>query len=410
MTSPDDKKIISAIKEVSDFEDVKIISYEDALKSGIYNVLSKEVGEWYIKQVKAQLINTELIRKEAENITIVYTPLNGAGNVPATRILEETGFKKFYVVAEQERPDRNFPTLKSLDIDNENTWELALALAKEKDADIVFATEPSAGRLGVYVKNGKQNYMKLSGNMYGALLADYILRERTSKRTMPKKPAVIKSVLTTRMLLPICKKYNVKAIDVPKGFRYIGEYITRITQEKTYDFVFGMSEDGECLTGTYSREKDACVTMLLLSEMAAYYKSKKMTLSDALYSLYEEYGYYKEDVEKISFKGMSGAAKMQTVIEEYRNNPPEEIGGYRVLYMRDYKTGMKISLADGGRKKMKFPKSDVICFELDKDAWCCVVPSKSEGEINYYIGVREKTEKEAEEQSDKIKKDISGGR
>ncbi|MGN0395790.1 MAG: phospho-sugar mutase, partial [Coprococcus sp.] len=411
ITPQHNKNIRTEIEKIENYDEINTVSYEDAVKSGLYKEISEEVDNLYIEQIKSQSIHPELIRKETENISIVYTPLNGAGNVPVRRILKEMGFKNVHVVKEQEEPDGTFPTFVYPNPDDEDAWKLALELAKEKNADLVLATDSDSDRLGVYAKDVKTGeYKKFTGNMSGILIADYIFRERTAKGNMSKKQAMVKSIVTTKMAVPVCKKYNIKLVEVLPGFRYIGERMMQLEQDNTYNYVFGMEENYGCLAGTYAGDKDACEAALMLCEAAAYYKSKDMTLCDAMDSLYKEYGYYKEYTETLTLKGMSGAAKIEALMEEYRSDPPKTIGGYNVLYVRDYQTGLRTSTVDGNKKKMKLSKSNIVFFELENDAWCCVRPLKSEQKIKYYIGVKEDTEKKAEEQLEKVRKCIVGGK
>ena len=311
ITPPHDKNILAEVAKVTSFDQVKTMSLEDAKAAGLYNEIGEEIDDKYMLELKKQSIHPEIIKEMAKNFTIVYTPLHGTGNLPVRRVLKELGFEKVYVVKEQELPDGNFPTVAYPNPESPKAFEMALELAKEVDADIVLATDPDADRLGVYCKDTKSGeYVSFTGNMSGMLIAEYILKERRATGTMPENPALVETIVTTDMAKVIAADYNVKLIEVLTGFKYIGEQIRFFEEQNTYNYVFGLEESYGCLAGTYARDKDACVAVMMLCEVASWYKSKNMTLWDAMLTMYEKYGYFKEGLETITLKGMDGAAKI----------------------------------------------------------------------------------------------------
>lgn len=301
----------------------------EAVAAGLFNVIGEDMDDKYMVQLKAQSIHPEIIKAAAKEFKIVYTPLHGTGNLPVRRVLKELGFEQVYVVKEQELPDGNFPTVSYPNPEAPEAWELALKFAKEVDADIVLATDPDADRLGVYCKDTKTGeYVSFTGNMSGMLIAEYILRERIKTGTMPKNPALVETIVTTDMAKAIAADYGVKLIEVLTGFKYIGEQIKWFEEQNSYSYVFGLEESYGCLAGTYARDKDACVAVMMLCEVAAYYKTQGKTLWDAMVDMYEKYGYYREGLATLTLKGIDGAAQIQSMMNEMRNNPKAKIGGF----------------------------------------------------------------------------------
>ena len=399
ITPPHDKNILAEVAKVTSFDQVKTMKKEDAVAAGLYKVIGKEIDDRYMEELKKQSIHPEVIKEMAKDIRIVYTPLHGTGNLPVRRVLKELGFEQVYVVKEQELPDGNFPTVSYPNPESPKAFELALKLAKEVDADIVLATDPDADRLGVYCKDTKTGeYVTFTGNMSGMLIAEYILREKTAMGTMPENPALVETIVTTA--------YNVKLIEVLTGFKYIGEQIKFFEQQHTYHYVFGLEESYGCLAGTYARDKDACVAVMMLCEVASWCKKHGKTLWDAMLDMYEKYGYYREGLETKTLKGIDGAAQIQSMMSEYRTNPPKELGGHRVLAVRDYKEDTRKDLSTGEVTKTGLPASNVLYYELSDNAWCCVRPSGTEPKIKYYFGVKGTSLADADAKLAALKEDL----
>ncbi len=396
ITAPKDKEIITEVRNVTDFHTVKTMDEAEAVKTGLLTMIGSEIDDAYIAELKKQIIHPELIEQVSDDITIVYTPFNGTGLVPVTRVLKELGFKKVYVVPEQADPDPNFTTLEYPNPEDPKAFTLAVKLAKEVNADIILATDPDADRLGVYaLDKATGEYVSFTGNMSGMLIAWYLLSEKRATGTMPANPALVKTIVTTNMADALTAAYDVKLIEVLTGFKYIGEQIKFFEQNHSYNYVFGLEESYGCLAGTHARDKDAPVAVMCLCEVAAYCKSKNMTLWDLMLKLYEEYGYYKEGLHTVTLKGVTGSEKIKAIMESFRSNPPKEFGKFKVTAFRDYDKNVIIK-EDGTTSETGLPKSNVLYFELDQDAWCCLRPSGTEPKIKFYMGVKGKSLEDAE--------------
>lgn len=405
ITPPHDKNILAEVAKVTSFDLVKTMDEVKAKEVGLYQEIDQEIDDAYMAELKKQSIHPEVISEMAKDFTIVYTPLHGTGNIPVRRVLKELGFEKVYVVPEQEKPDGNFPTVAYPNPESPKAFELALALAKKVDADIVLATDPDADRLGVYCKDTKSGqYVSFTGNMSGMLIAEYILKERTATGTMPQDPALVETIVTTDMAKVIAEAYGVKLIEVLTGFKYIGEQIRLFEENHTYHYVFGLEESYGCLAGTYARDKDACVAVMMLCEVASWYKKQGKTLWDAMLDMYETYGYFKEGLETITLKGMDGAEQIQQMMADARENLPQAIGDYKVLAVRDYKTDLRIDMADGRKSPIGLPTSNVLYYELEDHAWCCVRPSGTEPKIKFYFGVKGASLADAEDKLEDLTK------
>lgn len=403
ITAPKDKEIITEVKNVTDFYTVKTMSKEAAVAAGLYQVIGKEIDDAYMAELKKQIIHPEVITEMAEDITIVYSPFNGTGNVPVRRVLEELGFKKVYVVPEQEMPDPKFTTLEYPNPEDPKAFTLALKLAKEKNADIVLATDPDADRLGIYALDTKSGeYIPFTGNMSGMLIAEYILRERAATGTMPENPALVKTIVTTNMADVIAKAYGVELIEVLTGFKFIGEQIKFFEQTGSNNYVFGLEESYGCLAGTHARDKDAIVAVMCLCEVAAWCKKNGKTVWDQMLEMYEKYGYFKEDLYTITLKGIDGSKQIAEIMNKLRNNPPKAFGELKVVSMRDYQSDKVINLETGKEGTTGLPKSNVLYFDLTNDSWCCARPSGTEPKIKFYMGVKGNDLKDAEIKNAKL--------
>lgn len=404
ITPPHDRNILDEVAKVTEFSQVKTMEEDEARVCGLFQVIGTAFDDFYLKMLKEQSIHPEIIKEAAQEMKIVYTPLHGTGNIPVRRILKELGFAKVYVVEEQKAPDGNFPTVAYPNPEDEKAWELAIRLAKRIDADIVLATDPDADRLGVYAKDADTGeYVSFTGNMSGMLIAEYILRERMKTGTMPENPALVETIVTTDMAKAIAADYHTALIEVLTGFKYIGEQIRLFEERKSFNYVFGLEESYGCLAGTYARDKDACVAVMLLCEAAAYYKRKNMTLWDAMMDMYERYGYYREGLKTLTLKGIDGAEKIRRMMKEQRENPPKELGGLKVLAVRDYQADTRKDMMTGEVTATGLPASDVLYYELSDDAWCCVRPSGTEPKIKYYFGVKGNSLEDSKIKLEKLK-------
>lgn len=402
-TPPHDKGVTEKVMAITDLSAVRTMSREEAEASGLYVTIGAEIDDKYIAQVKAQVVNQAAIDRMQDQISIVYTPLHGTGNIPARRVMKELGFEHVYVVPEQELPDGNFPTVSYPNPEAEEAFELGLKLAKEKNADLVLATDPDADRLGVYVKNDKSSkYIPLTGNMSGALLCDYVLSQKQANGQIPADGQVVKSIVTTNLVDAVAAHYGAELIEVLTGFKWIGKQILKNEQEGKGTYLFGMEESYGCLIGSYARDKDAISATAALCEAAAYYKEKGMTLWDAMIAMYEKYGYYKDAVQAISLKGIEGLEKIQKIMEYFRNNTPAEFAGSKVISVRDYKADTIRDMASGEVKPTGLPSSNVLYYDLEDQAWLCVRPSGTEPKIKFYYGVKGTSLADADEKSEKL--------
>lgn len=408
IVSPKDKEIITEVNNVTDYKEIKTIAKEEAIEKGLYNVIGEDIDNAYINELKKLVLNKDIISKVQKDLKIVYTPLHGTGNLPVKRILKELGFENVYVVPEQELPDGDFPTVNYPNPEDAKAFELALKLAKNIDADIVLATDPDADRLGVYAKDSKTGeYKSFTGNMSGLLIAEYELSQKKEKGILPDNGALIKTIVSSNMADAIAKEYDICLIEVLTGFKYIGEQIKLFEQNHNFEYLFGFEESYGCLIGTHARDKDGVVAVMALCEAAAYYKSKGITLWDQMINIYEKYGYYKEGLVSITMKGIEGAEKIKSMLEDFRKNPLKEISNYKVEAMRDYNTGKIFNYIDGKEYNTNLPKSNVLYYDLENSAWCCVRPSGTEPKIKFYVGVKGNTEEEAENKLQVLKEEIS---
>ena len=388
-TPPHDKGVTEEVLAIEDLSTVKTTDEASAAAAGKYEVIGREIDDKYIAQVKAQVVNQKAIDEMQDQISIVYTPLHGTGNIPARRVMKELGFTHVYVVPEQELPDGGFPTVSYPNPEAAEAFSLGLKLAAEKNADLVLATDPDADRLGVYVKDaGSGEYIPLTGNMSGSLLCEYVLSQKKAAGKIPEDGQVIKSIVSTNLIDAVAKEYGCELIEVLTGFKWIGQQVLKNEKTGRGTYLFGMEESYGCLIGTYARDKDAISATAALCEAAAYYKQKGMTLWDAMVAMYEKYGYYKDSVKSIGLSGIEGLAKIQSIMETLRNNTPAEVGGYKVVSARDYKLDTIRDMETGAVKPTGLPASNVLYYDLEDGAWICVRPSGTEPKIKFYFGVK----------------------
>ncbi len=408
ITPPNDIGIMLEVKKLS-IEDSKMITVEEAKAKGLYQVIGKEVDDAYMAELKKLVIHQDTIDQYAKDIKVVYSPLHGTGNIPARRILAEIGFENVYVVPEQELPDGDFPTVSYPNPEAKEAFELALKLAKEKDADLVLATDPDADRLGVYVKDSKTGeYMCLTGNMSGSLLAEYEISQIQATRGLPEDGRLIKSIVTTNLADCIAEAYGVKLEECLTGFKFIGQKMLSYEHSGHGTYLFGFEESYGCLIGTHARDKDAIVATMALCEAATYYKSIGKTLWDAMIDMYEKYGYWTDSISTITMKGVDGVEKIKSIMKLLRKDIPTNIAGYDVIAVRDYDTDVVRNLHTGAETPTFLPKSNVLYFELSDDAWLCVRPSGTEPKIKFYFGLKGTSLENAKELSKDFEYKLQG--
>ena len=406
VVAPRDKDIIAEVNAVTDYGQILRMEKKEALEKGLYRVIGEEVDRAFDKNVLAQVLCPEMIARMADKLNIVYTPLHGSGNLPVRRVLAEAGFQNVFVVPEQEMPDPEFTTVGYPNPEDAKVFVLAEKLAEEKHADVIIGTDPDCDLVGAVVRNDKGEFVVLTGNMVGALLTEYILARKHEQGRLPANGAVVKTIVTTELITPICEAYGVEKMDVLTGFKFIGEKIKGFEETGSHTYLFGFEESYGCLAGTYARDKDAVVASLLICEMAAYYKEKGMTLYDALLALYEKYGCYREDVMSLTLKGLDGVARIAAIMKGFRENTPEAFAGVKVASARDYKTQIFRDIMTGTETASPLPVSDVLQYILDDGAWICIRPSGTEPKLKFYFGVKADSLAAAEEKIKAMKTDI----
>ena len=404
IVEPRDKDIIAKVRAITDFKEIKTISKEEAIKKGLFNVIGKEMDDKYIDILKKLVLNPEIVKKEGKELKIVYTPLHGTGNTVASRLLKELGFENVYVVPEQEKPDGNFPTVDYPNPEDKKAFKLALELAKKVDADVVLATDPDADRLGIYSKDTKTGeYMTYTGNMSALLIAEYRISQMKEKGILPKNGMLITTIVSSDLAKAIAANYGLECIEVLTGFKNIGAVIKKAEENKDKTYVFGFEESYGCLIGDYARDKDGISAVMSLCEAAAFYKSKEMTLWDQMMKIYEKYGFYKEDQISIVLEGADGAEKIKEMMTNMRNKDVTKIGDYKVITFKDINRDYVKNMITGEESKANLPKSNVLYYELENNAWCCVRPSGTEPKIKLYMGVKGESEDDAIEKLNKLK-------
>ncbi len=376
--------VTDCIRE-TDYSDAVPMDESEALEKGLLHIIGdREVDDEYISRVRTLCVQPELMKQEGGKLSIVYTPLHGSGNVPVRRILKEVGISSVAVVKEQEQPDPNFSTIAVPNPEDPNAFRLAMELANQVGADVIFGTDPDCDRLGVGVRDKTGQFQLLTGNQIGCVLLHYILSTRKKLGTLPKNGAAAKSIVTTELASAICKDYGVEMFDTLTGFKFIGELIQQFEDTGSHTFLFGFEESYGYLSSTFVRDKDGVNASLLLAEVAAACKAEGITLYDRVQDIFKRYGYYVEKVVSKTLPGKDGLTKMQEIMDGLRKNPPRELAGIPIVSQRDYLTGMRTDMA-GNSTQMGLPESDVLYYELNGGHWVCVRPSGTEPKIKLYV-------------------------
>ena len=389
ITEPIDNEIIAEVNSINDFSKIKTITKEEAIEKGLYNIISLELDDMYLDELQKNTLNPEDIKKATDDLKIVYTPLHGTGGKLVKKLLERQGYKNVYIVKEQEEPNGDFPTVSYPNPEDPKAFEYAIKLAKEVGADIVLANDPDADRIGLQVKDSKTGeYVVFNGNMIGLTIAEYLISQKKEKGMLPKNPALIKTIVSSNMTDRICEYYGVELFLALTGFKNIAARIRQFEASNSNTYIMGYEESYGCLIGTHARDKDGLIAVMMLCEIAAYYKNRGLTLWDVIQKMYEKYGYYKEDQISVVLEGADGAVKIQEMMKNMRNNPPEKLGKYKVLKIMDCSSGIEKDIMTGEETKIDLPKSNVLRYTLENDCWCAVRPSGTEPKIKFYMGVR----------------------
>lgn len=406
VVAPRDKGIITEVNAVENFGQIQRMDKAEAMEKKLYSFIGEEVDEAFDRNVQAQLMDTEMLARMGDKLNIVYTPLHGSGNLPVRRNLAKAGFRNVFIVKEQEQPDSSFSTVDYPNPEDVKVFTLAKKLAAEVDADVLIGTDPDCDRMGAMVKDESGNFVALTGNMVGALATDYILSHRKAQGRLAENGVVVKTIVSTEMIAPICEAYGVGKIDVLTGFKFIGEQIKNFEETGAHTYLFGFEESYGCLAGTYARDKDGVYAAVLVCEMAAYYKEKGMTLYEALLKLYETYGYYLDHVKSMTMKGLEGMERIQRIMKAFREHTPAKFGGCAVAVAKDYKTQVFKNLLTGEESGSPLPVSDVLHYTLADGTWVCIRPSGTEPKLKFYIGVKADSLQAAQEKIAALDKDI----
>ncbi|WP_010247408.1 phospho-sugar mutase [Acetivibrio cellulolyticus] len=384
-------QVLEFMNKIEDITSVTFIEKNEAIEKGLLNIIGKEVDDAYIAMLKGLSVNPDLAKSIGENFKIVYTPLHGSGNKPVRRVLDEIGFKNVLVVKEQELPDKNFSTVKSPNPEEKEAFTLAIELAKSENVDLIIGTDPDSDRVGVVARNKEGEYITLTGNQTGCLLLEYILSQKKAKGTLPANGFVVKTIVTTELSREIAKEYGVELIEVLTGFKFIGEQIKLLDENGDKKYLFGFEESYGYLAGTSVRDKDAVVASMLIAEMAAYYKSRDMSLYDGLMELLNKYGYTIEGIKSYTLKGKDGVDKIKFAMNKMREDEITKFGNIEAAAVRDYQKGERYEISSGKREAIDLPESDVLYYEMqDGKSWFCIRPSGTEPKIKIYYGVTDK--------------------
>jgi phosphoglucomutase len=404
---PDESdKVISFIRNIKDFSQVNRIDKKKALEKDLLVVIGQEIDDAYTEVLKSYSINPDLIKKEGDSFKIVYTPLNGSGNKPVRRILKEVGFRNVIVVSEQENPDPEFPTVKTPNPEDESVFEIALKIAKKEKADLIIGTDPDSDRVGIMIKDNRDDYVSLTGNQIGCLMLEYILSQKSLKGDLPANGFIVKTIVSTKLANLIAEKYNIDVEEVLTGFKFIGEKIKILDEWGNKKFLFGFEESYGYLVGTYARDKDAISASMMIAEMGLYYKSNGMTLWDGLQKLYEKYGYMGEDVFSFTLEGKEGLEKIGNIMQKLRDDKGLKIEGYQIVSISDYLSGEKYNILSNSREKLSLPASNVLYYELSGGSWFCIRPSGTEPKIKIYFETFGTDIKDAKEKLACLKKTV----
>ncbi|HBT18801.1 MAG TPA: phosphoglucomutase [Clostridiaceae bacterium] len=406
VTDEEADKVLKEIRAIENFEDVSSVTEEEALASGHLVYIGEEVMTAYTEAIKTLTVKKEMVKDHAKDLTIIYTPIHGSGNIPVRRVLQELGYEHVHIVKEQELPDGTFPTAPYPNPENPQVFELALALAKDVSPDIIFGTDPDCDRVGVIVKDREGKDQVLSGNQIGMLITYYLLTAMKEEQTIPDNGVVIKTIVSTESVRAITKDFGVELLDVLTGFKYIGEKIEEYQETKEKTFLFGFEESFGYLAGTFVRDKDAVVASMLLCEIATYYKTKGMTLYDGLMEIYEKYGYYQEGIESFTLAGKEGQSQIARCVEHFRTHTLTEVGGIKTILKEDYKKKEKVDLSTGETEAITLPSSNVIKYTLADGSWFVVRPSGTEPKMKAYMAIKGKDFLDAQEKMTTFKAQV----
>ena len=404
IVSPRDKDIISKVRAIESFSEIKQISQEEAIQKGLLHIIGTEMDDKYLNVLKSSVLNPNIMKEQGKKLKVVYTPLHGTGNTVTERLLKELGLENVYVVPEQKEPDGNFPTVDYPNPEDKKAFQLALELAKKIEADVVLATDPDADRLGIFAKDAKTGeYMTYTGNMSALLIAEYRISQMKEKGILPSNGMLITTIVSSDLAKAIAKYYDLACPEVLTGFKNIGAVMKKAEEKKDKTYVFGYEESYGCLIGDYARDKDGIAAVMALCEAACYYQAQNKTLWDAMNDIYEKYGYYKEEQVSIVREGVQGAQEIKEMMTKMRNTDIQKIGNYQILTFKDIQKNIVKNMQTGEVKETGLPESNVLYYELEDNAWCCIRPSGTEPKIKLYMGIKGTSEEDANKKLQELK-------
>ena len=399
------KNIIDEIESI-DYDKIKKTTCKEALDKGLLIYIGADIDKKFIDTLKQYTIRKDLVKEQAKNLKIIYTPIYGTGRMPVKNVLTELGYENLNIVKEQELPDGNFPTAPYPNPEDPAVFKIALEMAKELNPDIILGTDPDADRLGVVVKDSSDTYKVLTGNQVGILLTHYVLSSLKATNKLPQNACVIKTIVSTEMVKAICKDFGVEIFEVLTGFKYIGEMMTKFQEDKSHEFIFGFEESYGYLYGTHARDKDAVVAAQLVCEMTLYYKSQGISLYEAFVNLCDKYGYYIDKTVSVTLKGKEGQEKIQQCLESLRKNPVVSVDGVSVDVFQDYRRSISLDLRSDVKTDIDLPKSNVLKYMLNDLSWFIVRPSGTEPKLKIYLSAVGKSFDHAQHEMSRFEKQV----
>lgn len=398
--------VIREVDALTDISTIRCMQESEAIEQGLLTMIGEDIDNKYIEECKKHCINPQLSKEYGKDIKIIYTPLHGSGNKPVRRLLKEVGFENVLVVKEQENPDPNFSTVSYPNPEEKEAFKLAIQMAEKEDVDLIIGTDPDADRVGVIIKNDKNEFITLTGNQIGCLLLEYILSQKHKKGELHENAFVVKTIVSSNLANKIADYYGVEIFEVLTGFKFIGELIKLYHDTGKKSFMFGFEESYGYLIGTYARDKDAVSASMLIAEICAWYKSRGMNMYQGLLELFDKYGYVKEETDSVSLKGKEGLEKISEAMEALRDMDLEKVGQKSIIVMSDYQKQIKKNLKTKEITEIKLPKSNVLHYSFDSGFWFCVRPSGTEPKIKVYYGVSSSSFDEAQTELQILKEDV----
>lgn len=399
MVSPAADELVAEIEKIDNYFDIPLANMQTAVEDGMIQIIGREVDDAY-----AAAVEKVVKANPGSDLKVIYTPIHGSGNVPVRRVLDDLGYKNVTVVAEQEQPDGNFPTVSYPNPEERSVFNIAMEMPEARDVDIIIGTDPDCDRVGVVGRNAEGEFVVFTGNQTGALLVDYFLKTRTE---LPDNKVVIKTIVTSELGGIVAKSHGAEVVDVLTGFKYIGEHMTEYeaTGEKT--FAFGYEESYGYLAGNYARDKDAVLASALVCEMADYYKKQGMTLYDALEGLYQKFGYFIEGIQSMTLEGIEGKKQIENIMEKFRANHFDAFADEKLVTYNDYQSKESLDLASGEKSAIDLPKSNVLKFVFNENSWYALRPSGTEPKLKVYYSVTGKSCEGAEEKMEILRKAVN---